>query len=467
MLPRGLLKEHAYFFSLLLRAVDIAIVMLALWGMHGVWFGQFFILSSRYLAAMAMAGVVALFVLPFFDLYASNRALGLWRYGFRLTEAVCAVFIVLAGIAFLSKTGEQYSRTWFVLSAATALGGLILFRCGMMLLLRLMRARGWNERGVIIIGAGDVANRLHDMLQQKVWIGFRIHHIFTEQPASSAPGASPLPVDLGAWLDAHAGQVDEIWLALATYDEAQVRTLLHQLRHHTVAVRLALDIFNPGIFRPSLTEMGGFPMLNLNATPMFGVNRLIKAIEDRVLASVILLCISPLMLCIAIGVKLASPGPIFFRQVRHGWDGRKIEIWKFRSMYQHVEQAGQITQAVADDHRVTPFGRWLRKTSLDELPQFINVLQGRMSIVGPRPHALAHNELYKESINAYMQRHKVKPGITGWAQVNGWRGETDTLEKMQKRIEYDLYYIEHWSLMFDLKIILLTLLHGFINKNAY
>ena len=158
---------------------------------------------------------------------------------------------------------------------------------------------------------------------------------------------------------------------------------------------------------------------------------------------------------------------MLFKQKRHGWDGKPITVYKFRTMKVHEEENGQVTQAKRNDPRVTRFGAFLRRTSLDELPQFFNVLQGRMSIVGPRPHALAHNEMYKEQVEAYMQRHRVKPGITGWAQINGWRGETDTLDKMEKRVEYDLYYIENWSLWFDLKIIFLTLFKGFVHKSAY
>ncbi len=167
------------------------------------------------------------------------------------------------------------------------------------------------------------------------------------------------------------------------------------------------------------------------------------------------------------GVKFSSPGPVLFRQKRQGWDGRHFTVYKFRSMVVHREGSGQLTQASKGDARVTPLGAFLRRTSLDELPQFFNVLQGTMSIVGPRPHAIEHNEQYKDLVDDYMLRHKVKPGITGWAQINGWRGETDTIEKMRKRVEYDLYYIENWSLWFDLRIILLTVFKGFIDRNAY
>jgi putative colanic acid biosynthesis UDP-glucose lipid carrier transferase len=208
-------------------------------------------------------------------------------------------------------------------------------------------------------------------------------------------------------------------------------------------------------------------MLNLNASPMIGMNRFVKAIEDRLLAFLIIIFVSPILLLIALIIKMTSEGPVLFKQLRHGWDGRIIKVYKFRTMKLHTEAKGHITQAKQNDARITPFGKFLRRTSLDELPQFFNVLQGRMSIVGPRPHAIEHNEFYKDSIKAYMQRHKVKPGITGWAQVNGWRGETDHITKMEKRVEYDLYYIENWSLGLDLKIIFLTIFQGFLHKNAY
>lgn len=194
--------------------------------------------------------------------------------------------------------------------------------------------------------------------------------------------------------------------------------------------------------------------------------RLTKAIEDLVLGAIIFLLISPLLVLIAIAIKATSPGPVLFKQKRHGWNGEVINVYKFRSMVVH-ESKGSIEQAKRADVRVTPLGAFLRRTSLDELPQFFNVLQGRMSIVGPRPHAVEHNEYYKELVPRYMLRHKVKPGITGWAQIHGFRGETDTLEKMENRVEYDLYYIEHMSVWLDLKIIVLTLFKGFRHQNAY
>ena len=207
-------------------------------------------------------------------------------------------------------------------------------------------------------------------------------------------------------------------------------------------------------------------MVAVCETPFYGFNGVVKRVSDFVLASAILALISPLMIAIAIGVKLSSPGPVLFKQRRYGVDGRKIVVYKFRTMTV-VEDGEVIKQATKNDERITRFGAFLRRTSADELPQFINVLQGRMSVVGPRPHAVAHNELYRKLIRGYMIRHKVRPGITGLAQVHGYRGETETVEKMKARIEYDLAYLRNWSLLLDLQIILKTIVVVLKKQNAY
>jgi putative colanic acid biosynthesis UDP-glucose lipid carrier transferase len=220
------------------------------------------------------------------------------------------------------------------------------------------------------------------------------------------------------------------------------------------------------LIQARMDSINGIPVVAVCETPFYGVNGLLKTVSDYVLASLILLLISPGLLTIALGVKYSSPGPILFKQRRYGLDGRQITVYKFRTMTV-LEDGAEVRQATRDDERITPFGHFLRRTSLDELPQFVNVLQGRMSIVGPRPHAVAHNEQYRELIRAYMVRHKVKPGITGWAQVNGHRGETDTVEKMQARVEYDLEYLRNWSLGLDLRIIMKTIKLVFFDRNAY
>ncbi len=471
MLPRGLLKEYFRPLAIMLRGLDACTVLLAGWLAYFYRFGgpQ---LPFSYLAALAIGALLATAVLSFFNIYSSVRGQGFWGHIFRLMQALLLLAVLLACTAFITKTGELFSRAWFFLWILLSITILISFRFSLLILLRLMRKQGWNERRVVVIGLGELGTQLVETVQQALWTGFRIVTIFDGHPEGKPSTLCGIPVvktpaDLSEYLRSQPQEIDEVWLALPLRAEEAVKKILHELRHHTLAVRLVLDVFGLGLLKHSITQMDRFSMLDLSASPMVGMNRLIKAIEDRVLAVIILTLISPLFLLIALAVKCSSKGPIFFKQLRHGWDGRVIKVYKFRTMYEHQEQQDQVTQASHNDQRVTPLGRILRRTSLDELPQFINVLQGRMSIVGPRPHALQHNELYKDSINAYMQRHKMKPGITGWAQINGWRGETETLEKMKKRVEFDLYYIENWSPLFDLRIIFLTFFRGFIGRNAY
>jgi putative colanic acid biosynthesis UDP-glucose lipid carrier transferase len=248
--------------------------------------------------------------------------------------------------------------------------------------------------------------------------------------------------------------------------EKRLQQVVEALRDTTASVYFVPDVFAFSLLTASFTDLRGIPLISLWETPFFGINGWVKRLEDLVLASLILLVVSPVMLFIALGIRLSSPGPIIFKQRRYGLDGHEIIVYKFRTM-KVWEDGAQVPQATQNDQRVTAFGRLLRRTSLDELPQFFNVLQGTMSIVGPRPHAVAHNEYYRRLIPGYMLRHKVRPGLTGWAQINGWRGETETLDKMEKRVEFDLDYLRRWSLWFDLKIIGLTLWRGLTDIQAY
>jgi len=247
----------------------------------------------------------------------------------------------------------------------------------------------------------------------------------------------------------------------------KIKQLLNQLTNTTAVVKYIPDLFSFDLMHAKWTDLKGIPIISVFDTPINNTTaRFLKRSEDFVLSLLILTLISPILLAISIFIKATSPGPIIFKQQRYGLNGQKIKVYKFRSMTTQ-DNGSIIKQATKNDARITPIGGFLRRTSLDELPQFINVLQGKMSIVGPRPHAVAHNEEFRQLVPKYMQRHLVKPGITGWAQINGWRGETDTLEKMEKRVEYDLHYINNWSLWLDIKIIILTIFKGFINKNAY
>ena len=263
-----------------------------------------------------------------------------------------------------------------------------------------------------------------------------------------------------------ANGVKEVFITLPLGSQPRIIDLLEHLQGTTASIYFVPDVFGISIIQGRLQDMSGVPVVGICETPFTGTNRLIKRLSDIVLSLLILVLIAPVMLAVAIGVKLTSPGPIIFRQRRNGLEGEEIVVYKFRSMTAQ-DNGPVVKQATKGDARITPFGAFIRKTSLDELPQFINVLQGRMSIVGPRPHAVAHNEQYRQLIKAYMVRHKVKPGITGWAQVNGHRGETDTLEKMQARVEYDLEYLRNWSLGLDLVIILRTVKAVLADSKAY
>lgn len=260
--------------------------------------------------------------------------------------------------------------------------------------------------------------------------------------------------------------VREVFITLPLGSQPRIVALLERLQGTTASIFFVPDVFGISIIQGRLQDMSGVPVVGICETPFTGTNELVKRISDVVLSSIILIVISPLLLALAIGVKLSSPGPVIFRQRRNGLEGEEIIVYKFRSMTTQ-DNGPVVRQATRNDVRLTPFGAFMRRSSLDELPQFFNVLQGRMSIVGPRPHAVAHNEEYRKLIKAYMVRHKVRPGLTGWAQINGHRGETDTVEKMKMRVEYDLEYLRNWSITLDLQIILRTMRVAFIERHAY
>jgi len=467
MLPKGLLKEYSQALAFMMRGADMLTVLLAGWAAYFLRFHTV-TMPPLYWLALLSGLVMTLLVFSFFNIYSSVRGESFINHIFHLLQAMVVTSFMLAGLSFFAKLGSDFSRIWFSLWMGLAIALLILLRCSLLMVLRFMRARGLNERHIVILGANELGDKLAETVQQALWTGYRVVTFMDDQPTQAIKKNIPvitIPADLSTYLTTQ--QIDEIWIALPLQDEIRIKAILYELRHHTITTRLMLDVFGLDLLNHSITDLAGFPVLTIRSTPMVGMNRIMKALEDRIIAGIILFLISPLLLIIALLVKCTSKGPVFFKQERLGWDGRIIKVYKFRTMVMHQEESGQVTQATMNDHRITPIGKFLRRTSLDELPQFFNVLQGRMSIVGPRPHALAHNELYKDSVHTYMQRHRVKPGITGWAQVNGWRGETDTLIKMQKRVEYDLYYINNWSLGFDLKIIFLTFFRGFINRNAY
>ena len=335
--------------------------------------------------------------------------------------------------------------------------------------LRRLAARPHNQRSAVVVGAGALGVKVSRAFEARGDTGLSFLGYFDDR-ADDRVDPEAIGQRLGnlrqvaPFVREHG--VHEIYITLPLGSQPRILELMEQVQGTTASVFFVPDVFGISIIQGRLQDMNGVPVVGLCETPFTGTNRLLKTASDLVLGMLILVLISPLLLVLALGVKLSSPGPAIFKQRRNGLDGEEIIVYKFRSM-RSQEDGAVVHQAVKGDPRITPFGAFIRRTSLDELPQFINVLQGRMSIVGPRPHAVAHNEQYRQLIKAYMVRHKVKPGITGWAQIHGHRGETDTIEKMQARVEYDLEYLRNWSLGLDLQIIVRTIKLVFFDRNAY
>ena len=325
------------------------------------------------------------------------------------------------------------------------------------------------RRSAIIVGAGPLGVKVADAITRSTELGVDFVGYFDDRtnnrlhPDTNAQILGSLK-DVAAYASKH--HIREVYITLPLGSQPRIVELLQDVQGTTASLYFVPDVFGISIIQGRLQDMNGVPVVGICETPFTGTNELVKRLSDIVLATLILILISPLLLIIAIGVKLSSPGPAIFKQRRNGLDASEIVVYKFRSMTSQ-DNGAVVPQATKGDARITPFGAFLRRTSLDELPQFINVLQGRMSIVGPRPHAVAHNEQYRRLISAYMVRHKVKPGITGWAQVNGYRGETDTIDKMQARVEYDLEYLRNWSLSLDLQIIVRTIRLVLFDRQAY
>ena len=426
--------------------------------------------SIHYQSLILMGAVLVSLCSSFFGVYASWRGRRKISLLARMFLSWATAFGILFVLLVFSHQADYFSRVWLGTWILCGTLGSATFRSIIYKTLGNLRTRGINHKRVLVVGAGSSARSVIASLGHNAWVGFDVVQLV---PVESTELNNPYQgISVGGSIAdiedlVESKDIQEVWICLPLKKGEAVDRILYALRHSTANIRYVPDMSDFRLLNHKVSDIAGIQVLDLSCSPLSGANQYIKSLEDRLLGSIIFVCISPVLLLIAIGVKLSSPGPILFKQYRHGIDGKRINVYKFRSMEVHEEAEGVITQATHNDSRITRLGAFLRKTSLDELPQFFNVMQGKMSIVGPRPHALAHNDYYKEIVESYMKRHKVKPGITGWAQVNGLRGETDTIDKMKKRVEYDLFYIENWSLLLDLKIIFLTVYKGFIDKNAY
>ena len=465
----GLLRQHSFELALLHRLLDAFVIFFALSLAMCVTQGE--LMNQQYALAGYWAALLFLTIAGSYHLYGSWRVESLQSVVAATLLSWSWTVMLLVFLAFLTKMSSDYSRLtivmWFLLAPVL----LVLMRVALRSALSTFRIFGRNTRTLAIAGKTKLGLQVAEKISNMPWLGIQFIGFFDGRAASREGDEATDHVVRSGGLDqlvemARAGKVDYIYITLPMRAELRIVELVNALSDTTSSVYLVPNFFIFDLMQHRLSSFDGLPVLSLHEGPFHGFDRWVKRLEDIVVASLILLIVAVPMMLIALGVKLTSPGSVLFKQRRYGINGKVVEVWKFRSMTV-AEDDSQVVQAQQNDPRVTRFGAFLRRTSLDELPQFFNVLQGSMSVVGPRPHAVAHNEQYRGLIRGYMLRHTVKPGITGLAQIRGWRGETETLEKMAMRVKCDLEYLQNWSLGLDIKIIFLTIFKGFTNKNAY
>ncbi len=462
----GLFRQHKSSIMTLQRLLDpllsILILRLLTDYFHVLFFTPYILLCS-FIALL-------IFVIFFrFNLYRSWRGATLFAEIRALVGAWLLVMSFLLLFGYATKTSIYFSRSILLLYAITTPVVLIAVRIPFRFFLRYLRIHGRNSISVVIVGAGDLGKKLANRIKNAPWMGMHVVGFFDDSQAGKIDKIEGIPI-LGTLETVpdfcRQKKADSVYLALPFRAEKKMRALVSALENTTCSIYIIPDIFIFSLIQTRIDDLDGLPIFSISESPLWGIDGWSKRLADLILSTLILLITSPLFLIIALLIKSTSKGPVFFQQKRYGLNGEEILVYKFRTM-SVCENGTHVTQAKKMDPRITSTGSVLRRSSLDELPQFFNVLKGDMSVVGPRPHAVAHNEYYRNLIKGYMLRHKVKPGITGWAQINGWRGETETLDKMKKRVECDLEYIGKWSLWLDFKIIIITLFKGFSGKNAY
>ena len=463
MLNQGFFREHSSLLILALAIFDFtALIATSVLSYQPVFPGE--PLYTRYIIAILISVMAAIVIFPAFKLYSAWRGVSRFQEFKSILLATSTLFLLLIVIVFLTKTSELYSRVWTGSWYISSTLSICIIHTLLRHILANMRKKGFNLRHIVIISEGGVGQQVLNKVEALSKSGFHISGYYSddEQKPDSNFDFSFDSIEHGL-NSIENQQIDQIWLTMPLGSEKKVKQILGYLKYTTADIRFIPDLFSFRLINHSVSDLFGMPVINLSVSPMDGMNRLIKNAEDKIISALILITILPLMIILAIGVKISSRGPVFYRQERVSWNGTPFNMYKFRSMPVNAESASGAVWAKSGENRATRFGAFLRKTSLDELPQFWNVLKGDMSIVGPRPERPVFVDRFKNEIPGYMQKHMVKAGITGWAQINGWRGDTD----LAKRIEYDLYYIENWSMGFDIKIIFLTIFRGFINENAY
>ncbi|MEE7447679.1 undecaprenyl-phosphate glucose phosphotransferase [Methylobacterium radiotolerans] len=427
-----------------------------------------------YAGAIGMIAVISVTLIQASGGYRIAAFRSFFKTAIRLIAAWSMTFLMVAAGLVLAKVADHYSRLWLASFFGTGLATLLVGRFVLFRIIDAQTRAGRFDRRTAIVGGGQPAEDLIAALETQSESGIRIVGVFDDRNADRSSDVVAGHPKLGNVDDlvayARHARLDLIVFTIPITAEARILQMLAKLWVLPIDIRLSAHAAKLRLRPRSYSYLGSVPVLDVFDRPIADWDVVVKALFDRCVGLMMLLALSPLMLVIALAVRLTSRGPVLFRQKRHGFNNELIEVYKFRSMYVDQCDAGAARMVTRGDPRVTPVGRFIRKTSLDELPQLFNVLKGDLSLVGPRPHALqakAANTLYDQVVDGYFARHKVKPGITGWAQVNGWRGETDTSEKLQRRVEHDLYYIENWSVLLDLQILLTTPFALFKTENAY
>ena len=453
--------------ALLLERVAGAVITAASLALCLKFYGIPF--SERYQVLLIVALLLALILLRgkgSADMRVPN---GFWSITISVVGNWLLLFAILLALGYATKTSAGYSRkvlfTWFFVTPSLN----VIARIAIDQIILRITLSASNKQRVVIAGANELAATLAQKISSGRYLGLSLKGFFDDRGAERLADTTSGQLlgglqDLPGYVKRHA--IDLIFIALPIRNVQRVSELLDELHDTTASIYFVPDVFVFDLIQCRTADIDGVPVVALCETPFYGTRGIAKRVSDLTISSLILILTSPLMLSIAIAIKVTSPGSIIFKQRRYGLDGQEIIVYKFRSMTVS-EDSEIVRQATVDDNRVTPIGAILRKYSLDELPQFINVLQGRMSVVGPRPHAVTHNEEYRQLIKGYMVRHKVPPGITGLAQVRGFRGETSNLDAMRDRVECDLEYLRNWSLSLDIRIILKTVVMIFRDKAAY
>ncbi len=432
-------------------------------------------LGLRYSLAIFAIALLSMFAFQTADIYQVQAFRGHEKQYMRLASAWSVVFLIVIGASFFAKAGELFSRVWLGSFYVCGLVTLIVSRRLLFLLVQHWTMQGRLTRRTVIVGGGEYGEHLIENLRRQTNAGVAVIGLFDDRGDDRSSAECAGERKLGTVGDlvefARRTRVDLVIFSLPISAEGRILQMLKKLWVLPVDIRLAAHT-NKLRFRPrSYSYIGGMPVLDIFDRPIADWDVVMKWLFDKIIGGAMLLCALPVMAVIAIAIKLESRGPVLFKQKRYGFNNDLIEVFKFRSMYTDQSDALADKLVTKDDPRVTRVGRFIRKTSLDELPQLFNVvLKGNLSLVGPRPHAVnakAHAMLYNDAVDGYFARHRVKPGITGWAQINGWRGETDTEEKIQRRVEHDLFYIENWSVLFDLYIVARTPFALLKSENAY